>query len=86
MKVNWLVRIKNKAFWMAIIPAMFLLVQQISAIFGYTFDFTPLVEQILEVVNTIFLVLAILGIVNDPTTKGLSDSYLARTYTNPKED
>ena len=86
MKINWIVRIKNKAFWLAIIPAAFLLVQQILALFGVQLDFSNYVEQLLEIINTVFLILAIIGIVNDPTTEGYSDSKLALTYDEPKED
>ena len=34
--INWKVRIKNKNFWIALIPAVLLLVQVIAAVFGYT--------------------------------------------------
>ena len=39
-----------------------------------------------EVVNTLFVVLAIMGVVNDPTTSGISDSERAMTYETPKKD
>jgi len=84
MKINWEVRIKNKAFWIALIPASFLLVQQILAMFGVVIDFSATVEQLLDIVNTVFVILAILGIIVDPTTKSLSDSEKALTYTEPK--
>ena len=35
MNINWIVRIKNKAFWLALIPAVLLLIQVIAAPFGY---------------------------------------------------
>jgi phi LC3 family holin len=37
------------------------------------------------VVEAVFSVLAILGIVVDPTTEGVKDSRLAMTYEQPKE-
>ena len=37
-KINWKVRIKNKAFWLALIPAVLLLIQVIASVFGYTLD------------------------------------------------
>ena len=86
MKINWIVRLKNKAFWVAIIPAIFLLVQQILGLFGVDIDFSKYTEQILSIVNTVFVILAILGIVVDPTTANFSDSELAMTYEEPKED
>lgn len=83
MKVNWKVRLKNKAFWIAAIPAVLLLVQVTAAVFGLEFDFGDLGNKLLAVVNAAFALLAILGIVADPTTSGLSDSSRAMNYTEP---
>ena len=83
--INWTVRIKNKTFWLALIPAVLLLVQVVAAVFGYTLDLGPLDDRLLDVVNALFAVLAILGIVTDPTTKGVGDSSQALTYDKPKE-
>ena len=83
--INWKVRLKSKAFWLAVIPAILLLVQTVAAVFGYTLDFGVLEGQLLDVVNAVFLVLTILGIVVDPTTAGWSDSSLALTYDAPRE-
>lgn len=84
--INWIVRVKNKSFWLAIIPAVLLLVQTVAAVFGYSLDFGELGNRLIAVVNAVFGVLVILGVVNDPTTAGISDSKLARTYSSPKED
>ena len=86
MGVNWKVRLKNKTFWLAIIPAVLLLVQQIVGLFGVVIDFTPLQNQLVTIIGTVFSILAILGIIVDPTTKGVSDSEQALTYTEPKGD
>lgn len=83
--INWVVRIKNKAFWVALIPAVLLLIQVIAAVFGFTLDLGDLGNKLLEVVNALFSVLVILGIVTDPTTAGLTDSKNALTYTEPKK-
>ena len=83
--INWTVRIKNKTFWLALIPAALLLVQVVAAVFGYTLDLGELGDKLLAVVNALFGVLAILGIVTDPTTKGVVDSSQALTYDKPKE-
>lgn len=85
MSINWRVRIKNKAFWVAIIPADLLLVQQVCAVFGVTLDFGELQAQLVGIVGTVFTLLAILGIVADPTTAGVRDSEQAMTYDEPKE-
>ena len=66
-KINWIVRIKNKAFWVALIPA-------IAAVFGFTIDLGDLGDKLLTVINALFAVLAILGVVVDPTTPGTGDS------------
>ena len=84
--INWKVRIKNKVFWLSIIPAILLLVQSVAAVFGYTLDFTDLTAKLVAVVEAAFVVLASLGIVADPTSSGISDSRLAMTYEKPKED
>jgi phi LC3 family holin len=85
MKINWLVRIKNKNFWIAIVPALLLLIQVVAAVFGFKLDLGDLGNRLLAVVNAAFAVLSILGIVTDPTTKGVSDSDQAMTYEKPKE-
>lgn len=85
MKINWIVRIKNKNFWISVIPATLLLVQAVAAVFGFSIDLGELGNNLLAVVNAAFGVLAIVGVVTDPTTKGLSDSAQALTYEKPKE-
>lgn len=82
--INWRVRIRNRNFWLAIIPAVLLLITQIGAIFGFQIDTALIGEQLAAVVSTVFLILTILGIVADPTTEGISDSELAMTYNVPK--
>ena len=86
MNINWIVRLKNKSFWLSFIPAVLLLIQAVAAVFGFTLDFGPLGDQLLEVVNVIFIILSLLGVVTDPTTKGVSDSQQALTYTEPKKE
>lgn len=83
--LNWTVRFKNKTFWLSFIPAMLLLIQVVAAVFGYTLDLGGLGDRLLDVVNALFAVLALLGIVADPTTKGVGDSAQAMTYDKPKE-
>lgn len=83
--INWKVRIKNKNFWLAIIPALLLLIQVVASVFGYTLDLGDLGNKLLAVVNAAFAVLAILGVVTDPTTEGITDSTLAMTYDTPKK-
>ena len=85
MSINWKVRVRNKAFWVALIPALLLLVQQVCAVVGVQLDLGDLQAQLVAIVGTVFTLLAILGIVADPTTKGMGDSEQAMGYTEPKE-
>ena len=86
MKINWKVRLKNKTFWVSIIPALILLIQQICSLFGITLELNDLSDKLIAITGTVFSALALLGIVNDPTTQGLSDSARAMTYEKPKGD
>jgi len=36
--MNWKTRIKNKTFWLALVPAILLLAQVVAVPFGYKFD------------------------------------------------
>ena len=85
MKINWKVRIKNKTFWIAIIPATLLLIQSVAFVFGITLNLGDLGNRLLAVVESVFVILAILGVVTDHTTAGISDSDTALTYTTPKK-
>jgi len=84
--INWKVRIKNKAFWLAVIPALALVAQAVAAVFGYNVDLTTLVGKLQAVVNAVFALLVILGIVVDPTTAGVKDSERAMSYEEPWKD
>ena len=83
--INWTVRFRNKTFWVSLIPAVLLLVQGVAAVFGYTLDLGALGDRLLCVVNALFAVLAVLGVVTDPTTAGVGDSQQAMGYETPRE-
>lgn len=83
--INWKVRIKNKTFWIALIPAVLLLIQTVAAPFGYKWDYIVLSQQLTAIINAVFVVLSIAGIVNDPTTSGITDSIQALNYKEPKQ-
>ena len=86
MKLNWKVRWKNKQFWIAVIPAIALVIQAIAAVFGFTLNLDTLTGKILTVVDAVFALLVILGIVVDPTTAGIGDSARAMRYPEPWKD
>lgn len=85
MNINWKVRIKNKSFWLAMVPAILLLIQAGAAVVGVNLDLGDLGNRIMTFINAAFVILSILGVVNDPTTAGLTDSTRAMTYEKPKE-
>lgn len=84
--INWRVRIRNKMFWLAIIPAVIVLIQTVASAVGFTIELGDIGDKLVDVVNAVFVVLAILGVVVDPTTAGVGDSSQALTYNYPKED
>lgn len=85
MKINWKVRVKNKTFWLTLVPAIFLVIQSVLSLFGIQYDFSEIQTGIATVITAIFGLLTVLGIVTDHTTDGFSDSDQALTYTEPKK-
>lgn len=85
-KINWKVRIKNKNFWLALVPALALLAQAFANIFNFKLEFGEIVDKILVFINVLFAFLVLVGVVNDPTTAGLTDSSRALEYHEPIED
>ena len=75
--INFKLRLQNKATLVALISAIFLMLQQ----FGLHIP-----SNIQEAVNTLVVILVILGIVTDPTTTGVADSERALNYHAPRED
>lgn len=75
--INLKLRLKNKATLVALISAVFLMLQQ----FGLHIP-----TNIQDGLNTFITILVILGIVTDPTTKGIADSERALSYTQPQDD
>lgn len=84
--INWRVRVNNKAFWMAIVPAVALLAQAVASVFGWELDLSDMTGRVLAVVDAVFAVLVVLGVVVDPTTEGLGDSARALKYIHPSQN
>ncbi|AZF90627.1 holin [Streptococcus phage CHPC873] len=74
--INFKLRLKNKTTLVALISAVFLMLQQ----FGLHIP-----TNIQEGINTFVGILVIIGIITDPTTKGIGDSEQALSYQEPKE-
>lgn len=83
MKINWKVRVKNPVFWATVVPAF---VGFVYTLLG-AFDIVPAISSD-EVINYITLTisaLTTLGVLVDPTTKGLGDSERAQAYESPAD-
>lgn len=83
-KINWLVRAKNKAYWVGMIPMVLLAIQIIGSLFGYKIELGDLGDKLLSLVNVIFVILALNGVNTDPTTDGFADSERALKYNEPQ--
>lgn len=84
--INWKVRFRNKAFWLAFIPAVIMVVKTFGHALGFELDLTTVNADLSACVDAVFMLLAVIGIVVDPTTDGIYDSYQALTYDEPKKD
>lgn len=83
MKINWKIRLRSKLFWSAMVSLLLVLANQVAAIFGV--DITIYNDQITAITETLLAILGLLGVIVDPTTKGLSDSDRALDYTKRGE-
>lgn len=90
MKINWKVRFKNPVFWANLAAAVFL---PMLACLGMNWqDMTSwqaigsvLLQAVQSPVIVVSVLVSVWNLLNDPTTKGLSDSSQALTYTQPKK-
>ncbi len=81
MKINWKVRLKNPMVWITAFPTIVALVYAVLAVFGVVPSITK--ETVLDLFYAAVAALATLGIIVDPTTKGISDSDRAMNYIEP---
>ena len=77
-KINWRVRLRNKTFWLTLVPLLVLLTQQLGL------NWVP--KNWESIFGTIMAILVTVGIINDPTTAGITDSEQALAYYEPKQD
>lgn len=75
--INWKLRLQNKVTLVALLGAVFLMAQQ----FGLEIP-----KNMQDGVNTFVYILVLLGVINDPTTAGISDSNRALDYHEPSEE
>lgn len=87
LKINFPVRFKNPYFWVTLIAT-------VLATLGVSADmFTSwslVWQSIVDLVNNPFqlgcVIVAIIGVFNDPTTYGIGDSSKALTYKKPNKE
>lgn len=84
MKINWKVRIQSGPFWVGVLSAAAAAVFAVLDLCGVVTNVTA--DKIINVGTLILMALAAVGVISDPTTKGLSDSRRALTYQEPGED
>lgn len=82
MKINWKLRLQNKTTLIAVVAQVIAIVYALLALAGIV----PGIPQdaVSQVCYMLVELLCLLGIVVDPTTKGVGDSANAMSYTKPK--
>ena len=82
--MNFILRLKNKATLTALVGAILLFIKQITEAFGI--DLSTQIEQISGLVGAVITLLVGLGVVVDPTSKGVKDSGITKTYAKPRDE
>lgn len=87
MKINWHVRMKNPLFWISLGGVILTAMGQSPEVFT---SWGSVLQALLALVRNPYLlgsvILAVLGVLMDPTTRGICDSSRALTYDEPKGD
>jgi len=86
--INWRVRFRNRNWVIAFLSQIMIVAQLVlsglNSLGVVDFQLTDAIQhQILTIVNAVFVILSMLGLVQDPTTKGYSDSVRAMNYKDP---
>ncbi len=83
MKINLKVRFKNPVFWLMVIPALVTFVYTVLGAVGVV----PAVSEdmIVNIITALISALTTIGVLVDPTTKGVGDSERALNYTEPSD-
>ncbi|MCX7614399.1 MAG: phage holin [Clostridiales bacterium] len=84
MKINWRVRYKNKTWLLTFIAAIVSFGYSVLGMFGIVPKLSQ--DNLMQGVTILITLLTSLGVIIDPTTKGIADSQQALTYTEPKSD
>src|SRR5699024_4306041 len=82
--MNFILRLKNKATLTAIVGAILLFIKQITEAFGI--DLSAQIEQVSGLIGAVITLLVGIGVVTDPTTVGVKDSGITKTYAKPRDE
>lgn len=82
MNINWKVRLKSGPFWVGLVSLVLTLVYTLLNMAGIVPQFEQ--KQIMDIAVMLLQILAFVGVVSDPTTKGIEDSERAMGYKEPK--
>lgn len=83
MDINWKLRFKNKAVLTGLVGALLLFIKQVTDLFGL--DLSTQLNQASAIIGAILTLLTGIGVITDPTSKGVSDSFIAQTYQAPRD-
>ncbi|HGZ5729987.1 TPA: phage holin [Staphylococcus aureus] len=83
MDINWKLRFKNKAVLTGLVGALLLFIKQITDLFGL--DLSTQLNQASAIIGAILTLLTGIGVITDPTSKGVSDSSIAQIYQAPRD-
>ncbi len=82
--INWKVRLKNKVWLLSMASLIISFVYSVLDALGVV---PPIAQsRALEIVQGVLTLLALLGIIADPTTAGIIDSARALSYEEPWDD
>lgn len=82
MNINWKVRLRSGPFWVGLISLVLTFVYTLLNMAGIVPQFEQ--KQVMDIVIMLLQILAFIGVVSDPTTKGIGDSEQAMGYREPK--
>ena len=84
MKINFKVRFKNPVFWLTVIPAIITFVYTVLGAVGVVPSLSE--DVVVNIVTALISALTTIGVLVDPTTKGVGDSERAMGYDAPNDD
>ena len=82
MKINWKVRLRNPAWVTSLLAMIVSTVYQLLAMFDVAPALTE--DALMQAIAAAVQLLTLMGVLIDPTTKGLSDSARALEYERPE--